>query len=484
MNLQRISRLLWALTLVALPVTSFKYLPFMGSGTIVRPLALYPLVLLMAVLALRQLRGERIFRWPGATTILFMFGLSALGATLLGDLLAPIPLFGVEYWDRALRAIITLVIGVMFFLAAVWMHQEEEDLIFSVRWMMVGLAASIVWGIIQFIGLNTENRDLLNEIQQTFSIRGTVKNRRVSGFAYEPSWLASQLVAIYMPWLIAALMTGLATLPKLTFKNRLWRIWEPILLLGAILLMFMTYSRSGLATLAGITALTALMFGRENVQRAWGWFRAGFNRQPGGGPMAQIKALGSRALILLTLMMILAGAAAYLADHEYISRIWTTDTSDFWKYMTRISFSPRLSYWIGAMAAFDENPITGVGLGASSFRIYANLPDQVLVGVPEITQALDQEFFPNPKNLYFRLLSETGLIGFSLFMAFWLALLAQAMSLLHSPKPVMRFLSVAGMITIGGLFLQAVSLDSFALPEFWVNIGILAGMTGAARQVS
>ena len=75
-----ISRLLWALVLVTLPVTSFRFMPFMGSGTYVRPLALYPLALLLPVLLVRLRRGEIVRPWPGTLTILLAFMLAALAA--------------------------------------------------------------------------------------------------------------------------------------------------------------------------------------------------------------------------------------------------------------------------------------------------------------------------------------------------------------------------------------------------------------------
>ncbi|MBK8824348.1 MAG: hypothetical protein IPN58_17580, partial [Anaerolineales bacterium] len=44
---QKLSRILWGAALLTLPVTSFRWFPFLGEGTLVRPLALYPLALLM-----------------------------------------------------------------------------------------------------------------------------------------------------------------------------------------------------------------------------------------------------------------------------------------------------------------------------------------------------------------------------------------------------------------------------------------------------
>jgi hypothetical protein len=128
LNIDLLARILWALVLVTLPVTSFRFMPFMGAGTFVRPLALYPLGLLMPVL-LYQFWTRRLTRpWNGSLTILLAFTLTALLSTAFGSLLAPIELRGVDFWDRALRAWITLVIGLSFFVAAAWMNRTMKTL--------------------------------------------------------------------------------------------------------------------------------------------------------------------------------------------------------------------------------------------------------------------------------------------------------------------------------------------------------------------
>ena len=52
------------------------------------------------------------------------------------------------------------MIGLAFFVAAAWMNQSEADLKFSVKWLLIGLAADLGWGAIQFIGLNSGHRNL------------------------------------------------------------------------------------------------------------------------------------------------------------------------------------------------------------------------------------------------------------------------------------------------------------------------------------
>jgi O-antigen ligase len=108
------------------------------------------------------------------------------------------------------------------------------------------------------------------------------------------------------------------------------------------------------------------------------------------------------------------------------------------------------------------------------------MPDWVLAGQPEIAQQLspDSLLYPNPKNLYARLLAETGLIGFVLFMTFYLALLAEVLSLLRVSDPLAHWLAAAGLFALVAIGLQGFSQDSFAAPEMWINLGILAGAAG------
>ncbi|MFO7583460.1 MAG: O-antigen ligase family protein [Anaerolineales bacterium] len=472
MSLSKLSRLLWALTLVSLPITSFRYMPFMGAGTFVRPLALYPLAALLLILFIMLWRREIGFPRLGSFTVLAAFTLAAIAATAIGATFAPIELRGVEYWDRAVRAFITLAIGLSFFLAAAWMNQDEAQVRFSVRWLMVGLAGHLVWGAIQFYGLNYGYRDELREIQEMFSVRGLVKNRRISGFAFEPSWLAGQLSVLYLPWLVAILLN-----PK-GFAKPLGFLTTSILTLGALAAVLATYSRTGLAMVVAATGITVLITGRGALKMAWAWFLAAFRRGVDKSRSNRIQAAGVRVLLIVIMVVALGGAGVFLSDKGYISSLWTSDMSNFWRYLSSASMGPRVAYVVGAMPAFDTNPLTGVGMGASGFSIYQNMPNELLMGEPEIAQALSpsSRLFPNPKNLYVRLLAETGLAGLTLFIAFWLGILADGLAAARRPAPFSRFLGAAAIFTLTALVLHSISVDSFAMPEMWLNLGILAGV--------
>ncbi len=76
--------------------------------------------------------------------------------------------------------------------------------------------------------------------------------------------------------------------------------------------------------------------------------------------------------------------------------------------------------YLGRAGSVSRSSVDGRGLGADGFYIYQNLPDWIMTMVPEIASQLSptSTLYPNAKNLYVRLLAETGLIGFVLFLGF------------------------------------------------------------------
>ena len=141
-RVDKLSSVLWATALLALPITSFRWFPLLGDDTLVRPLALYPLALLLPVLLIQWLRGGRPFPWTGTTILAAAFALAVVCFTSVGFLYDPIPLRGQTYTGRALRALATLLIGLAVFVAAAWMNRDEGDLKFTLRWLLAGLGST------------------------------------------------------------------------------------------------------------------------------------------------------------------------------------------------------------------------------------------------------------------------------------------------------------------------------------------------------
>ena len=468
-SIDTIARFLWGAALFTLPVTSFRYFPLLGDATYVRPLSLYPIAFLLPLLVIQLLRGKISLPRAGALTPLTAFALFVLAASSLGILFAPLPLRGQEYFGRVIRAWATLLIGLSFFVSAVWMNRNEEDLRFSVRWLLLGFVMDILWGVVQGLAFYTPllEKVTVTNWQRLFSMRELVRTNRISGMAYEPAWLAGQIATVYLPWLFASLLTGI----RLTrFK------WLEIVLLGfALLLLLATYSRGGLLAAVLALVLTFLIAGRRELAAAWKWFISGF-RHIGG--------LILRIGILVVALGILAGTVFFLGQKGYISRLFNTRADSITEFVIANSAGARAAYMYGALGAYEESPITGVGLGASGFYIYDHMPDWAMTTVPDIARQFSpgNRLYPNPKSMYVRLLAETGLIGFFIFFAFLFSVLADSLLALRSEKLYLRYLGIAGLFSWLAILFYNVTQDSFATPNIWINLGILAGMTAFALR--
>ena len=103
-SLVKLTRFLWGAALFSLPITSFRYFPFLGDSTYVRPLSLYPIVLLLPLLFIQLRQGKTSIPRAGTLTPLLGFVLIALTATSIGVLLNPLPLREQEYFGRVVRA--------------------------------------------------------------------------------------------------------------------------------------------------------------------------------------------------------------------------------------------------------------------------------------------------------------------------------------------------------------------------------------------
>ncbi|MFN2215895.1 MAG: O-antigen ligase family protein, partial [Anaerolineales bacterium] len=401
--LDRSVDLLWGLVLLCLPVTSFPFIPLLGSGTQVRPLSIYPLVLLLPLLLLQILR-KKVNAWHPVFISLGIFLLMMIVTACLGALLAPVELRGQTYFDRALRALITVVIGLGFFLAALWSLRSQQQLRSSLKWLYLGLVISFIWGMIQFASYKGFFLDevTIDRIQKMFSVSGiSFKNLRVPGFALEPSWLAGELAVIYFPWLFGSLLTG--------YHLTRWRWLEYVLSLMTLVLLVVTYSRSGLLMVIFTSLLTLVLFGREKIRQLWHWFITPFS-STGFEKSSRTLHVSIRLVLLLVVFAVATLAGKVLSENQYFSQIWKSKKSNLVEYVIDIYAGPRLAYVWSGMETFNQHPWTGVGLGAGGFYLYENLPDWAKTSVPEISNHLSpmNTAYPNTKNLFVRIISETG----------------------------------------------------------------------------
>ncbi|MGA9533133.1 MAG: O-antigen ligase family protein, partial [Anaerolineales bacterium] len=135
----------------------------------------------------------------------------------------------------------------------------------------------------------------------------------------------------------------------------------------------------------------------------------------------------------------------------------------------QFAFAERFVYWRASLHAFEVSPLTGVGPGNTGFFFAGGMPSYGYHLV-ETRSYLDPASpnFPNPKNLWVRLLSESGILGTAFYLT-WLVLLAwAALQLRRRPGAHSVWLGTFGVLTLIAQLVEGFSLDSYALPQIWI----------------
>jgi O-Antigen ligase len=456
-------KVLWAAFLVALPVTSFPFFPqAIGGEALVRPLSLYPLILLLPLVTLPALFRKSL---PRTLLALIPFIVLALVSSLVSLTQGIEPALGISVEARVLRAVITLGVGVAIYWTVTLLPRSSQDLRFTLRWLYIGFAIALLWGTLQavyVVNFSPQYFDKIQHVQDFISIRKLIRNR-VSGMTYEPNWFAEQITFLLLPFLLSSVLSGYTV-----FRWR-WRFLrlEWFLLAWAIALLPFTFSRAGVLNLVVVAFVGVL-----------------FLRFPHRGKAAQKAAPSHRFLRpvieALVLMAAIAGISYYAGTkNEFFTRLWS-----YWEhknatlsgYFDYIGFGARFTYSGTAFRTYEAYPLLGVGLGNYAFYFEQMLPDEPLAETPEVlrlvTPGAGRDRLITSKNFYFRLLSETGILGTVAFFAFLIAVFGNVLYLRLGPDLEARFWGTAGLLGLIAFLLAAFSYDSFAIPNMWVVFGL------------
>ena len=282
---------------------------------------------------------------------------------------------------------------------------------------------------------------------------------------YEPKWFADQICFLLLPWLLSSVVQG-----QSVFKWRYRRVSiEMILLFWSVIVLLFTFSRSGMAILVGYAIIIFLMF---RSRRA--------SQKTTIRPVHQQSRRVVEALIAVLLLgIVIVGVGS---QNRYFSRFWTyfTESEQIGPnrtYLEYIGFRQRFAYAETAFRVYEAFPVLGVGLGNYAFYFEEMLPDLPWSRFPEviryITPEEDAPRLITPKNLYARLLAETGLVGIILFTTFVLAVLGCALYLWFSSSKEQKVWGMGGLLALMIFPILVFSFDSFALPNMWVVFGLI-----------
>lgn len=437
-----------------------------------RPLSVYPMIVLLILVVIPRL-GKPI---PKTVLSLTPFILAALGSSLLSLLAGIEPSLGVSVFDRVLRALVTLGIGVAIYLATALTPRTIEDLRQALRWIYAGFILAYAWGTAQMVFVLHYNHayfSLLSRMQRWVSMRKLFPTR-ISGMTYEPNWFAEQICFFMLPWLLASVLRGYSV-----FTWRWRRITVEWLLLGwSLVLIVFTYSRAGLINLILLVFLTLLLF---RVKKP-----AQNKRQ------LSIGSIWLKRVIEALLAVIVLVSAIYYAGmkNSFFSRMWKywveNNQTSVERYLEYIGFGARIAYGEAALRIYAALPFFGVGLGNYAFYFEEMIPDQPLARTPELLKIVSPEEgrdrLITVKNFYFRLLAETGLLGTGSFAVFLVAILGCVLYLWWSNDSQQKYWGTGGMLGMLVFAISAFTFDSFTLPNMWIVFGLITAAAGIFTQ--
>lgn len=457
-------KILWALLFLTLPVTSFPYIPAeLGGKTLVRPLAIYPLIALVLLVTLPRLIKRPL---PRTFLPLIAFILAAALSSLMSFSTETEGLLGVSAIDRMVRSLATLGLGVAFYLTVVLLIRDWQDIEFSMRWLYAGFGVALLWGSAQSLYIIHFNKiyfRLLNQIQGLISTRKLFDDR-ISGLTYEPKWFAEQICFLLLPWLLSAVISK-RSLFRWRFK---WVTVEWLLLAWATGILFFTFSRTGLF-LAVVLFVISFLIARAKAHQA-------NLDNTGQNYSIKSKLLLEASLLIVSLITIIVIVGSQNPYFSRIWRYWTEAKTRNRTYLEYIAFQQRFVYWKTAFNMFEEQPLLGVGLGNYAFYFKDALPEQYY-RLPElirqVTPVEGRNRLITPKNLLARLLAETGVLGLMTFHCFIMAVLGCALKLLCTQQTEIKNFGLGSALSIVVFMVITFSFDSFAIPNMWIVFGLI-----------
>ncbi len=488
-NLQVVCEVLWAAALISLPVTTFPLFSKF-TGALVAPLSILPFFLLLLLWVLPLIMRKGVI--PRESIPLNVFALLVMLSCATAYFFF-IPGFkGKSIPGQELRALFTLAIGLTFYLVTSTWVNSVAILRASWKYLTIGGVLSLIWTGFQayYILRHVDQYPAwLDLVQSWFVVESpafTARFGRVNGLAYEASWFAHQMVLIYLPlWMAASYLKTSA------FKLRLLHLSiENILLVIGLGAFFLSSPRIGLVSFLLMVIYLFMRINLDIHRKLVEYISKSkllFHQFSQKNRRTILQVLSGAALVSIYLL-ILAGVISIVIQRDYrlallfsqppslseLFGILTLDQNALIGLSSRFLFLERVVYWLNGWNVFNQYPWFGVGLGNAGFLFPLLAPaigwasyeiHSVLYYLPQL---------PNIKSLWYRLLAETGLVGFSVFLSWIVVLYRSARFSQHHQDRTVKTIALAGQLALLAFIGEGFSIDSFAMPYFWIAMGLIS----------
>lgn len=461
---EKVSSWLWIGLIITLPISSFPFFARILHTSSVAPAAgIFVLLLTIIWLPVYIFRKGR---FPFQVKPFLFFTLFCI-LTISLAYFRKAPYYpGSSLISNSVEALATLGMGFLFFMISTSLPRDSKAISTTLRALNWSGAAMLGWSLFQFVIWLPSNDfpQWMRDFQGIFSTT-VLFDKRTTGFASEPSWLAHMLNLVYIPYWLAATIKRYSV-----HKFKIWFLTgENLLFLLGVVVLFLTFSRGGLVA---FMLVLAFLFIRLNVQFVR-WIVKKWNLKR----TALISVF--MGLIMLVLYVGVGIAGLFVLSKidprmETVFQFSSSEDNSIVKYVDNLQFGERVAYWQTGWNLFNDYPLAGVGLNYSGAYFPQYLPPYAW----QLSETRELLFrtgnLLNIKNLWTRLLGETGLIGISLFVAALFVILMTAIDLTRAKDKQRIAVGWMGILMLIALIGEGFSVDSLALPYYWFTLGLVA----------
>lgn len=483
---QILCTVLFGMVLIGLPLTSFPPLRRV-AGSLVAPFSAIPLAAIMIVWLAPYLLNRG--KLPSEVVPIIYFSIFALMVSAVGFTLDGFYLKGRDFLDQSIRAMITLAIGLSFYVTLTAYIRKRTILNQALLFLYITGGLLILWSLFEIFLMKKYGTaggfpEWVQRLKSVlvFQQPGLRHTNRITAFAYEPSWYVLVFDLILFPiWLSAVFQR------KSLLKLKLWifQIEDLLLVVGLGVYVF-SYPRIGLIALVVMLTYLGLRWVARLYRKTLAWITSRPKH-----PLKKtflLKALLVILLIVFFSAVILGGLTIFILfaskqDPRFqliIDQVVSGDLFDISLSETsiillarRLAFYERTIFWFGGWKIFADYPF-GVGLGNAGFYLVDRI-NSLGYGSFEIRNLMYQsDSLMNTKSLWVRLLSETGIIGFTLYATWFFMLWRSAGFIQKSQDNLMQIVGLAGKLFLLAAFVDGFSVDSFAIPYQWIGASLIS----------
>lgn len=392
----------------------------------------WPLLALTVSLALLADRDREQPALPRTWRLAALAGSAAVALSALGLVLAPVQESVGETFGRYLRQVVQLGLMVGFLVFAAWWVRGERRWRFVARCLVVGAWFQLAYAGLQYLQWHqpgpllpalervfTSNPAILAGSEQLHVGDGFRDMPRLRGTMCEPLYLGNYLLAV-LP------LVGLTRWPRAVTG-------ASFAALGVVLLL--TWSRGAWAAGLGAGAIAlALTRGRPRVPR---------------------RGVVLGVLATATVLAVALGPERLVLPWDRVTQ--SLSTKD-WSNLTRL-YSVQVAW-----RAFQLSPVVGIGWGQFAWHF------PVLVD----PMGLQSQFtWPVVNSYPLRVLCETGLAGFGVFVAVTAGLVRATASRVRRAPVAATVRLRACAVATAGVWLQLAIFSQYNLPHIWFVTGLL-----------